>query len=206
LRQRHIKNATEENMTLMGVQFEVKRVFLSPERKVHVEIGSGKGQFITSLAKDYPEIQFVAIEKDIDVCYRIAEKKVLYELDNLTIINLDAVHLDMLFEPKSIDQIYLNFSDPWPKKKHQKRRLTAKFYISVYQRLLKPGGIIQCRTDHYDFFIDSMDTLGQAFHLENVDFNYPITPYMTEYEEKKRASGPIYQLRGTLNHDSPTLS
>lgn len=186
----------------MGVQFDVMRVPLDSKKEVHVEIGSGKGQFITSLAKDFKEIQFVAIEKDMDVCYRIAEKKVLYALDNLFILNVDAQHLEMLFEPSSIDQIYLNFSDPWPKKKHHKRRLTAESYAKIYQKLLKPLGMIQCRTDHYDFFMDSVDTLGQVLDIEEVHLHLPISSYMTEYEEKKRASGPIYQLRGKLHHDS----
>ncbi len=193
-------------MMTMGVQFDIKKVPLDLTRKTHVEIGSGKGQFITALAKDYPEIQFVAIEKDIDVCYRIAEKKIAFDLQNLWILNLDATHLEELFEPNAIDTIYLNFSDPWPKTKHHKRRLSAEKFVNIYKALLKNEGFIQLRTDHYDFFIDSKETLGLGFDIIDVNLDYPITPYMTEYEEKKRAFGPIYQLRGKRKHDSSTLS
>ncbi len=193
-------------MITMGVQFEIKKVPLDMTRKIHVEIGSGKGQFITALAKDYPEIQFVAIEKDIDVCYRIAEKKISLDLSNLYILNIDAINLEELFEPKSLDMIYLNFSDPWPKTKHHKRRLSAEKFVNIYQTLLKTDGILQLRTDHYDFFIDSKDTLDHGFAIIDINLDLPVTPYMTEYEEKKRAFGPIYQLRGKCKHDSSTLS
>jgi len=193
-------------MMTMGVQFEIKKVPLDMTREIHVEIGSGKGQFITALAKNHPEIQFVAIEKDIDVCYRIAEKKISLDLQNLWILNLDATHLEELFEPNSIDMIYLNFSDPWPKAKHHKRRLSGEKFVNIYRVLLKPDGWIQLRTDHYEFFTDSKDTLGLGFDIIDVNLDFPITPYMTEYEEKKRAFGPIYQLRGKRKHDSTTLS
>lgn len=190
----------------MGAQFEIKKVALDITKEVRVEIGSGKGQFITALAKDFPDIQFVAIEKDIDVCYRIAEKKMAYDLKNVWILNLDAMHLEELFDASTIDLIYLNFSDPWPKKKHHKRRLSAPKFSLVYQRLLKPAGMIQLRTDHDVFFKDSIDTLSVGFDIIDIQHDYPQTPYMTEYEEKKRPFGPIYQLRGTKKHDSSTLS
>lgn len=206
MRQRHIKHATEDIMISMGVQFEITRIHLDPSKKIYVEIGSGKGQFITSLAHDFPEIQFVAIEKDIDVCYRIAEKRVALDLKNLFVVNVDAIHVDVLFHPSSIDMIYLNFSDPWPKKKHHKRRLTAEPFVITYQKLLKKEGMLQLRTDHYDFFIDSKETLSKRFLIDEIDFDYPKTLYMTEYEEKKRDHGPIYQLRGKVIHDTTTLS
>ncbi len=201
MRQRHVKQATIENMTMMGVLFEPQPLKLPHDQRIHLEIGSGKGQFIAKLSKDYPEDIFIALEIDMDICYRIAEKKVLYGLDNLIILCTSAELIDLWIPFETIDILYLNFSDPWPKAKHHKRRLTWPLMLDKYRMLFKEGGILQCRTDHLDFFLDSQTYMEPIFTITEVDYHLPPSPYMTEYEEKKRVKGPIYQLKGTIHHD-----
>lgn len=204
LRQRHIKSATIDNLIGMGVHVEpVMLPFETP--KVHVEIGSGKGQFISQLALDHPDETFIAVEMDRNVCYRIAEKKVSMNLDNLIIILAPAEHLDLWLHQHSMDVIYLNFSDPWPKKKHHKRRLTYPTMLDKYRYLLKEDGILQFRTDHLELFEDSLTYLDGYFKVIEEVRNLDESAYMTEYEEKKRKLGPIYQLKGKIIHDKKNI-
>lgn len=199
MRQRKIKLATESNLSALGVMIGLEQISID-DRPIYLEIGSGKGQFITQMAKDFPKIHFVAIEVNIDVCYRILEKKIQDQIDNLTIILGDAMHLESYFPPTSIDAIYLNFSDPWPKAKHHKRRLTSQLFLDLYRRILKPHGFIQFRTDHAALFEDSMTYMAPYFEIEDVTKDLPASRYMTEYEVKKRDLGPIYQFTGKVNH------
>ncbi|MDY0075610.1 MAG: hypothetical protein RBR75_07040, partial [Acholeplasmataceae bacterium] len=124
MRQRHIKVATLQNLERMGVLIEPKKLSLDASQCVHLEIGSGKGQFLTHMAYDHKDELFIALEVDKNVCYRIAEKKVALGLDNLIIILGSAEMLEAWIKIRSIDRFYLNFSDPWPKARHHKRRLT----------------------------------------------------------------------------------
>lgn len=205
MRQRKIKQATESNLKEKGVITDIERIPLS-DHPVYLEIGSGKGQFITSMAKDFPKIQFIAIEVNIDVCYRILEKKLEEKIDNLIIILGDAIHLETYVEKESIDAIYLNFSDPWPKSKHHKRRLTSTMFLDLYRHILKPNGFIQFRTDHLDLFEDSISYMSPYFEITDIIHHLPETRYMTEYEVKKRTEGPIYQCTGKVkSHDQSQL-
>jgi tRNA (guanine-N7-)-methyltransferase len=199
MRQRKVKLATESNLSEQGVHIGLSFI-TTDDRPVYLEIGSGKGQFITSMAKDFPKIHFVAIEVNIDVCFRILEKKIQDQIDNLTIILGDAMHLESYFHPASVDAIYLNFSDPWPKAKHHKRRLTSELFLHLYLRILKPHGFIQFRTDHASFFEDSIQSLSPYFEVVDIIKDLPETRYMTEYEVKKRTLGPIYQCTGKVDH------
>lgn len=205
MRQRHIKLATIENLTTMGVLFDASMLSLDASNTLHLEIGSGKGQFITSLAQHCPDDHFIALEIDKDVCYRIAEKKVALNLRNLTIICSDAKRLLDWLKPHTIDTIYLNFSDPWPKIKHHKRRLTYPTMLTMYKSLLKPSGILQFRTDHHELFMDSIRYFDRIFDVIEKIESLPISPFMTEYEEKKRILGPIYQLKGKPHYDTKAL-
>ncbi len=199
MRQKRIKNATKEVLKAHGVIVEPTPLVLKRE-KCFLEVGSGKGQFITQLALDFPSIDFVAFEMNINVCYRIMEKKIAYGLDNLTIVLDQAEHLEQYLPKQRVDAIYLNFSDPWPKAKHHKRRLTYPTYLAIYQNLLKPRGTLQLRTDQLAFFLDSIEYMKQNFDiLERWDDVQP-SRYMTEYEEKKRQLGPIYQIIGKVTH------
>lgn len=205
MRQRHIKLATLDNLIQMGVLNEPKLLELNG-KKIHLEIGSGKGQFICKLAQNYPDELFIAVEMDRNVCYRIAEKKALDQLDNLIVLLTQADHLDLWLDQMSIDIIYLNFSDPWPKARHHKRRLTWPSMLEKYRYLLKDQGILQLRTDHLGLFEDSITYLENYFHVYDMTLDLPPSPYMTEYEEKKRKFGQIYQLKGTIIHDQKNLS
>lgn len=195
MRQKRIKGVNKELLQSRGVVTEIKPLVL-PDIMLDIEIGSGKGEFITSLAKDHQDIHYIALEKNQDVCYRILEKKEALELQNLTIILGDAIHLKTYLEHHLVSRLYLNFSDPWPKKKHHKRRLTEKAFIPIYLDILKDDGILQFRTDHESFFNDSIISLETAFDIIDIDRNLPVSDYMTEYEQKKRVCGPIYQLKG----------
>lgn len=194
MRQKRIKGVDAQHLQTMGVKIDISPLKLKNMNKVCVEVGSGKGHFITSLAKDHPKTQFVAIEKIDSVCYRIAQKKNEMNLDNLEIILGDAENLEIFFEKETIDQIFLNFIDPWPKARHHKRRLTYSTYLTKYQQLLKKDGRIQLRTDHLDLFNDSVEYIEEMFDIISEDRNLLESSYMTEYEVKKRKTGPIYQL------------
>ncbi len=201
MRQRHIKQATIEHLETMGVLTSPRILDLPKEQPIHVEIGSGKGQFITSLAHDFKDCFFIAIEMDKNVCFRIAEKKSAMQLDNLWILLTPAETLLEWFLPQTVDQIYLNFSDPWPKARHHKRRLTWPTMLEKYKVVLKKDGILQFRTDHLSFFEDSLTYLEHHFDLTEVNMALDESPYMTEYEVKKRLMGQIYQVKGLKQHD-----
>lgn len=197
MRQKKIKQATKENLEQMGVVI-TPGIIENQFKEMRLEIGSGKGQFITSLAKDNPQIGFIAMEKDYNVCYRLAEKQQDLGLNNLIVIRGDAANLSEYFKEQSLNIIYLNFSDPWPKDRHHKRRLTYHTFLARYQQVLKEKGKIQFRTDHIDLFNDSLESLNKYFNPIEIDLNLIETNYMTEYEVKKRVLGPIYQYIGEL--------
>lgn len=199
MRQKHLKYVNRAMLAQQGVITDIQKVRID-QRSTFLEIGSGKGQFITSLAKDHPEHHYIAMEVNINVCYRILEKKNELNLDNLTIILGDAEALLEYFDPHSIHGLYLNFSDPWPKKKHHKRRLTFPRFLEKYQVILKDQAFIQVRTDHIELFDDSIEYMHPYFDIESIDYDLPVSDYMTEYEIKKRALGPIYQLIGRITH------
>ncbi|MDK6234184.1 tRNA (guanosine(46)-N7)-methyltransferase TrmB [Aerococcus sanguinicola] len=169
---------------------------------LHVEVGTGKGQFLIGMAKAHPEINYVGIEMYSDVLV-MALQKVLDEdqaLPNLRFIRSDGREISNFFEARSLDRLYLNFSDPWPKRRHTKRRLTSPNFLAQYQEVLKPEGKIHFKTDNqglFEYSLASMSQYGMAFRqvwldLHASDFEGNI---MTEYEEKFAAKGqPIYRL------------
>ena len=186
-----------------GVITKVEALNIPKNKKINLEIGSGKGQFITKLALDYPHEIFIAMEVNKYVIYRVLEKKLELKLDNLIIVLADAKYLETYFQDVLIDGLYLNFSDPWPKAKHHKRRLTYPSFLKLYLNILKQDAWIQFRTDHLDLFDDSLTYLEPYFDLFDVNYNLEPSNYMTEYEEKKRSLGPIYQLKGKVKTDDP---
>jgi tRNA (guanine-N7-)-methyltransferase len=164
-----------------------------------LEVGSGKGKFITELAKLYPNQHFVAFEKDINVCYRILEKQEALMLPNLTIVQDDANALLDYFDPKTVSKIYLNFSDPWPKKRHHKRRLTAQTYLSMYQTILIEGGELEFRSDFEPLYMDSLEYLmSSRFEVYWANTQCDEREAVSEYEEKKRKESPIYGFKAIL--------
>lgn len=171
------------------------------DHQVHVEIGMGKGKFIMQLAAANPNINYIGIEKYSSVLLRALEKSQEVELRNLYFIRFDAEYLNEIFGEKDIDRIYLNFSDPWPKDRHAKRRLTSKEFLSRYNLCLKKEGEVVFKTDNrslFDFSLEEVKIAG--WELKDVTFDLHHSEYlegnvMTEYEERFVAKGnPIHKL------------
>ncbi|MCG7419773.1 tRNA (guanosine(46)-N7)-methyltransferase TrmB [Macrococcus epidermidis] len=161
---------------------------------IHIEVGSGMGRFITEMAKANPAINYIGIERDKNVMIRIVEKAIEQDIKNLRLLTVDAEKLTEIFNPGEIDRIYLNFSDPWPKTRHAKRRLTHANFLSVYKTILKDDGEIHFKTDNqglFEFSIESMSQFGMK--LKNINLNLhdnePADNIKTEYEEKFSAKG-----------------
>lgn len=194
MRQRKIKYVSKKLLDDLGIITYFKELKVS--ENTYLELGSGKGKFITDLANYYKDNNYIAVEKSMDASYRIYEKKLDLNLSNLTIVNLDVKDLQEFIKSKTISGIYLNFSDPWPKKKHHKRRLTNPNFLKTYNDLLKDQGFIQFRTDHKDFFLESLIDLEENFETIKIDYDLKPSEFMTEYEIKKRDNGPIYEYLG----------
>lgn len=168
------------------------------DNEIHIEIGMGKGDFIIGMAKKYPNINFIGIDKYDSVIARSLEK--IDYLDNLRIVRMDASLINYSFE-KEVSCIYLNFSDPWPKKRHALRRLTSPVFLDKYDSLFKSGKIICQKTDNRELFEYSIVSLSNhgyilkevtldLYSMEDLNFNVP-----TEYEVKfKNKNMPIYRL------------
>ncbi len=193
MRQKFNKHATDAFFKAHQVYTKPTPLPLSGD--VILEIGSGKGDFICQYAKEHPEKTFIAVEMNRHVCYYIAIKKEAMALENLHIILDDAIHLDQYIEKHQIQTLYLQFSDPWPKAKHHKRRLTYPTKLDLYGKLLKKDGLLIFRTDHQKLYIESCFYMQSKF--KKVEFDDDVKPmtYMTEYERKKRPLGPIYEIR-----------
>ncbi len=158
---------------------------------IHLEIGMGKGDFIYNMALKFPHINFIGIEKYSGVLAR-AIKKYPQKLPNLRIINMDSLALAQVFS-KEITQIYLNFSDPWPKKRQAKRRLTSEIFLAIYEEIFKDERIIALKTDNLGLFASSLVSLsnyGYKFVDVNLDLaNSDIDNVVTEYEKKFQEQG-----------------
>lgn len=157
---------------------------------LHIEIGMGKGQFLMTLARQNPTINYIGIEKYSSVLVRALEKMEEDPLPNLRFIRMDAENIEDVFAPEEIDQIYLNFSDPWPKDRHAKRRLTSKEFLGRYDHILKKDGVIIFKTDNRELFDFSLEQVGEAgWNLNNHTFDLHHSPFlegnvMTEYETR----------------------
>lgn len=170
------------------------------ERLLHVELGAGKGGFSAKLAKLLPEDNFVALEKNSSAAALAAKRldRENVQDGNLVLLNVDAAALPQLFKPGEIDLLHLNFSDPWPKKRTHKRRLTYPAFLETYKKVLKPQGKIIFKTDNAPFFNDSMRYfLDSGFRLEKIDVDYHVEENeqdtASEYELKFSGQGhPIY--------------
>ncbi|UBH12564.1 tRNA (guanosine(46)-N7)-methyltransferase TrmB [Macrococcus armenti] len=159
------------------------------KQPIHIEVGSGMGRFITEMAKANPHINYIGIERDKNVMIRIVEKAVDQNIKNLRLLTVDAEKLTDIFNPGEIDRIYLNFSDPWPKTRHAKRRLTHENFLKVYETVLNNDGEIHFKTDNqglFEYSIESMSHYGMK--LKNINLNLheqePTDNIRTEYEEK----------------------
>lgn len=171
------------------------------DHPIHIEVGMGKGQFIIEMARRNPEVNYIGIEKYSSVLVRAVEKLEDFEQDNLRLIRMDAENIGEVFDKDEVDRIYLNFSDPWPKDRHAKRRLTSTRFLERYDNILTPEGRVMFKTDNKDLFDFSLEQVEEAgWILENYTYDLHHSEYneenvMTEYEEKFSAKGnPICRL------------
>ncbi|QMS85539.1 tRNA (guanosine(46)-N7)-methyltransferase TrmB [Candidatus Xianfuyuplasma coldseepsis] len=182
--------------------------FFVKQQPLSVEIGMGKGQFIYQMAQQYPHRNFIGIEKFDSAIVKALQKLIDQPLDNCRLIRMDAQFILDLFQPQSIERIYLNFSDPWPKARHEKRRLTNPRFLRLYQELLIPQGEIHFKTDNDDLFAYSLETMKQfGMEILSVEYDLHTSPkhaiISTEFEDKFVEQGvPIKQLIARFKEDN----
>lgn len=193
MRLRNVKGAKEK---ILSSRYNIDNPFdninkwnkvFNNNNPIYIEIGMGKGKFIIENAINNPDINYIGIEKFDSVIVRAIEKVEELDIPNLKFIRMDATRIDEVFN-KEIDKIYLNFSDPWPKDRHSKRRLTSSIFLEKYDKVFRNDNIIEMKTDNIDLFNYSVDSLNEYgynieyitndLHKENVD------NIMTEYEER----------------------
>lgn len=163
---------------------------------IHIEIGMGKGKFIHTMAKEHLEINYVGIEKYSSVLLRAIQKMEEEELPNLKFIRMDAEDITKVFSKGEVDKIYLNFSDPWPKDRHAKRRLPSRQFLARYDVILKEGGFLEFKTDNrglFDFAVEELEPAGWKAEVISYDLHADeklmVGNVMTEYEEKFSSIG-----------------
>ena len=163
---------------------------------IHIEIGMGKGKFIHTMAKLHPDINYVGIEKYSSVLLRAIQKMEEEELPNLKFLRMDAEDIATVFAPGEVDRIYLNFSDPWPKDRHARRRLPSREFLARYDVILKKEGRIAFKTDNrdlFDFAVGELEPAGWKAEVITYDLHGDEKlmegNVMTEYEEKFSAMG-----------------
>lgn len=163
---------------------------------VYIEIGMGKGKFLHAMAKDHPEINYIGIEKYSTVLLRAVQKMEQEELPNLKLIRMEAEEIAEVFGQGEVERIYLNFSDPWPKDRHAKRRLPSREFLARYDHILAKDGLIEFKTDNralFDFAVEELEPAGWKACAITYDLHAdPVMMegnVMTEYEEKFSAIG-----------------
>jgi len=166
---------------------------------LYLEIGSGKGLFLVTMANKFPERNFVGVERNVTCAGFLAKKIVEGNIPNAKLCFADAEKLLIEIKEHSLNHIYLNFSDPWPKKRHYKRRLTSERFIPLYQRVLAHGGEIIMKTDNKDLFDFSLENFSNAgFKVLFTDLDYQLdeeNDALTEYEiDFRKENNPIYRL------------
>ena len=169
---------------------------------LHIEIGMGKGQFLTALAAEHPDINYIGIEKFSSVLVRAVQKQNELELPNLRLIRMDADSITDVFAPGEVDRIYLNFSDPWPKERHAKRRLTSVEFLRRYENILAKDGHVEFKTDNqplFEFSLEAAEEAGWKLLAVTRDLHHDTAlnkgNIMTEYEERFSAQGnPICKM------------
>lgn len=178
-------------------------------KPVHIEVGMGKGRFITDMSTLNPDINYIGIEKYSSVLVRAIEKRESLNIDNLLFIRMDAEELESVFSAGEVAKIYLNFSDPWPKDRHAKRRLTSRQFFARYNTILKKGGSIEFKTDNTPLFDFSLEEVSNTnfiitAHTYDLHNNEKMNAgnIKTEYEEKFSSMGnPIHKLIAMRKED-----
>ncbi|MCR4850335.1 MAG: tRNA (guanosine(46)-N7)-methyltransferase TrmB [Lachnospiraceae bacterium] len=171
------------------------------DNPIRIEIGMGKGRFICEIAMCNPGINYVGIEKYSSVLLRAIQKQEELKLPNLKFIRMDAEEIAEVFGKDEVDRIYLNFSDPWPKDRHAKRRLPSRQFLKRYDSFLKKDGIIEFKTDNRDLFDYAVIEANEAgWNIDSITYDLHNDPVMnegnimTEYEERFSSKGnPIFK-------------
>lgn len=203
MRARKKKHGTERLEAVS--EYFINKPVLDDTKKTYLEIGCGKGKFVIENAERNPDVNYIAVEKVSDVVLLAAEKAKAKELKNVKFIIGDAKTLTEVFDENSIDLIYLNFSDPWPKAGHYKRRLTYKDFLDVYRKILKKDGALFFKTDNAGLFEFSLEQLTlDGWRLENITYDLHNSEFaadnvMTEYEKNFSEKGfNIHRLEAYL--------
>ena len=180
--------APEEAMSCPADAFD------TPREKVFLEVGCGKGGFSRKMAMRHTDACYFAMERATDCLVLAAEGEKADGITNLKFINDNADNLEKIFAPETVDEMFLNFSDPWPKKGYAKRRLTHRRYLEMYMRLLKSGGTLTFKTDNdglFDFSLEEVEALGlnlvamtRDLHASEYNEGNIMTEYETAFSEK----------------------
>ena len=168
---------------------------------LHIEVGMGKGQFMMQLALQNPDINYVGIEMYSSVLLRAVQKMEENPIPNLRFIRMDAREIEEVFDKEEVDKIYLNFSDPWPKDRHAKRRLPSRQFLARFDQILKKDGNLEFKTDNkdlFDFAVEEVEPAGWKIDAITYDLHHDEVMnqgnILTEYEEKFSSKGnPIYK-------------
>ena len=195
MRLRYIRGAEDAVATSLFVIHEPSsfrmewKERLCHERPLCLEIGTGRGQFLMQLAELHPENYYVGIEKYASVLVKALEKQAASGLENLCFLHMKAEAITEVFGPGEVDRIYLNFSDPWPKVRHAKHRLTSDRFLARYAQILKQEGVVELKTDNmglYDFTLESLQAAGWTVLDQTRDLHHdPVRlagNILTEYE------------------------
>ena len=202
MRQRKLKFLKERREAVSDILVEKPEEYkgnwhslFKDKRDLILEIGCGKGRFIVETARNNPDKGYIAVEVQPSALVLAAEKAKKEEADNILFVPVRIDSLQSLFEEGEISGIYLNFSDPWPKAKHEKRRLTHKNYLDSYSKVLRKGGFLEFKTDNIDLFEFSLEEISRTdFHIEvqNRDLHGSLLSeenIITEYEDKFMRKG-----------------
>lgn len=212
MRLRHIKGAEETIAENPYVVQEPKankgrwHEFFGNRNPIEIEIGMGKGKFIMELAERNPDINYIGIERYSSVLLRGLQKRAKLDLKNIWFLRLDALELAEVFDKDEVSRIYLNFSDPWPKDRHAKRRLTSDRFLAVYDQFLCPDGRIEFKTDNQDLFRYSLESIPEAgwridaqtsdLHNSGLAEGNVMTEYETRFVEEGKPICKLIASRG----------
>ncbi|SFU53305.1 tRNA (guanosine(46)-N7)-methyltransferase TrmB [Butyrivibrio sp. M55] len=178
-----------------------KKEIFGNDNEIHIEIGMGKGRFIMDMAALHPNINYVGIEKYSSVLLRAIQKQEELQLPNVIFIRMDAEDITEVFDESEVGRIYLNFSDPWPKDRHAKRRLPSREFLKRYDKILKADGVVEFKTDNEGLFTFARDEVEPAgWNIDAITYDLHNDEVMnegnvmTEYEEKFSSLGnPIFK-------------
>ncbi|MGI6712463.1 MAG: tRNA (guanosine(46)-N7)-methyltransferase TrmB [Bacillota bacterium] len=176
--------------------------FFDNAHPIHLEIGMGRGKFLTALAAQNPHYNYLGVEFREEMIHKAIQRLGNYR-HNIAFLWYNALNISEVFSQGEISSIYLNFSDPWPKKRHEKRRLTHRNFLSQYKCFLRPGGTVIFKTDNQDFFEFSLNEFADnGYFLKNITFDLHHSNLkgniITEYEEKYSKIKPIYRCEACL--------